>query len=72
MNNELIICILNKVFSWGTNYSKQLGQDTEDDYFEPTPLQSRHMDIRDTYAVSVGGQHALFVVGDEKPDKMED
>ena len=55
-----------KVFNWGTNYSKQLGQDTEDDYYVPTALNSRQMDLRDVYAVSIGGQHALFVASDEK------
>lgn len=61
-----------RVFSWGTNYSKQLGQDTEEDYLTPTPLQSKQMDVRDVYAVSVGGQHALFVAGEEKPQMEAD
>ena len=55
-----------KVFNWGTNYSKQLGQDTEDDYYVPTKLTSKQIDARDVYTVSIGGQHALFVVSDEK------
>ena len=61
-----------KVFSWGTNYSKQLGQDTEDDYFEPTPLVSRNMDARDIFSVSVGGQHAMFIASEEKPQNKMD
>jgi regulator of chromosome condensation len=60
-----------KVYNWGTNYSKQLGQDTEDDYFVPTLLQSKQLDARDCHSVSIGGQHALFVVGEEK-DKDSD
>jgi regulator of chromosome condensation len=56
-----------KVFNWGTNYSKQLGQDTEDDYFVPTPLNSKQLDKRAVYSVSVGGQHSLFIASDEKP-----
>lgn len=60
-----------KVFSWGTNYSKQLGQDTEDDYFEPTALVSRNMDVRHIYAVSVGGQHSMFIASEEKPSESK-
>lgn len=54
-----------KVYSWGSNYSKQLGQDTEDDYYVPTLVQSRHLDSREVYSVSVGGQHSLFTVSEE-------
>ena len=57
-----------KCYSWGTNYSKQLGQDTEDDYFVPTLLRSKNMDSRDVYTVSVGGQHSLFIVSEEKDE----
>jgi len=60
-----------KCFSWGTNYSKQLGQDTEDDYFVPTLIRSKNMDSRDVYTVSVGGQHSLFVVSDEKDEDSD-
>jgi regulator of chromosome condensation len=61
-----------KSYSWGTNYSKQLGQDTEEDYFVPTLIKSKNMDSRDVYTVSVGGQHSLFVVSDEKDDSDQD
>jgi regulator of chromosome condensation len=61
-----------KVFSWGTNYSKQLGQDTEDDYFVPTLLKSKQLDVRDGYLVSVGGQHSLLVAGEEKDEDESD
>jgi regulator of chromosome condensation len=54
-----------KVFNWGSNYSKQLGQDTEDDYYVPTLVQSRNLDSREVYSVSVGGQHSLFTVSEE-------
>ena len=57
-----------KCFSWGSNYSKQLGQDTEEDYFVPTLIRSKNMDSRDVYTVSVGGQHSLFIVSEEKDD----
>ena len=57
-----------KVYSWGTNYSKQLGQDTEDDYLTPTLVKSKNLDVRDAFAVSIGGQHTLFVVSDEKDE----
>ena len=61
-----------KCFSWGTNYSKQLGQDTEDDYYVPTLIKSKNMDSRDVYQVSVGGQHSLFVVSEEKDEDESD
>ncbi len=60
-----------KVYSWGTNYSKQLGQDTEEDYFVPTKVCSKQIDARDVYTVSIGGQHALFVVSDEKDEDSD-
>ena len=60
-----------KVYSWGSNYSKQLGQDTEDDYLSPKLINSKQLDVRDVFAVSIGGQHSLFVVSDEK-DEDED
>lgn len=55
-----------KAYSWGTNYSKQLGLDTEDDYLTPTQVASKQIDVRDVYTVSVGGQHTLYVVSEEK------
>ncbi|RNA13003.1 regulator of chromosome condensation isoform X2 [Brachionus plicatilis] len=55
-----------KAYCWGTNYSKQLGLDTEDDYLTPNKLASKQIDVRDVYTVSVGGQHTLFVVSEEK------
>lgn len=55
-----------KVFSWGSNYSKQLGHDNEDDYLQPERVCSKQIDCRDVYSVSVGGQHTLFIVSDEK------
>lgn len=55
-----------KVYSWGTNYSKQLGLDTEDDYLTPTKVTSKQLDVRDVFTVSVGGQHTLYVVSEEK------
>jgi len=55
-----------KCFSWGTNYSKQLGQDDEEDYYVPTLVKSKHLDSRENYAVSIGGQHSLFIVSEEK------
>ena len=55
-----------KCFSWGTNYSKQLGQDDEEDYYEPTLVKSKQFDARDVRAVSIGGQHSLFIVSEEK------
>jgi len=57
-----------KTYSWGSNYSKQLGQDTEEDYYVPTLVQSRHLDKRDVFTVSIGGQHSLIIVSDEKDD----
>ncbi|CAF0880162.1 unnamed protein product [Brachionus calyciflorus] len=57
-----------KVYSWGTNYSKQLGLDTEEDYLVPTLVASKQVDVRDVYTVSVGGQHALYVVSEEKDE----
>lgn len=60
-----------KTYSWGSNYTKQLGQDTEDDYFVPTKVSSRHLDQRDVYAVSIGGQHALIIVSDEKDEDSD-
>lgn len=60
-----------KTYSWGTNYSKQLGLDTEEDYLVPTLVASKQVDVRDVYTVSVGGQHALFIVSEEK-DEDED
>ena len=47
-----------------------MGQDTEDDYFVPTLLNSRQLETRDVYTVSIGGQHSLFIVSEEK-DKDE-
>ena len=64
--------VLSVVFNWGTNYSKQLGQDTEDDYFVPTLASSRNLDARDCYSVSVGGQHSLLIVSDEKDKEDSD
>lgn len=61
-----------KVLNWGTNYSKQLGQDTEDDYFVPTLLNSRQLETRDVYTVSIGGQHSLFIVSEEKDKDEQD
>lgn len=55
-----------KCFSWGTNYSKQLGQDDEEDYYEPTLVKSKQVDARDVRAVSIGGQHSLVLVSEEK------
>jgi alpha-tubulin suppressor-like RCC1 family protein len=55
-----------KSFSWGTNYSKQLGQDDEEDYYVPTLVKSKHLDSRENYAVSIGGQHSLLIVSEEK------
>jgi regulator of chromosome condensation len=55
-----------KVFSWGSNYSKQLGHDNEDDYLQPERVSSKQIDCRDVYSVSVGGQHTLFIASDEK------
>ena len=60
-----------KAYSWGTNYSKQLGLDSEDDYLVPTLVSSKQVDVRDVYTVSVGGQHSLYVVSEEK-DEDED
>jgi regulator of chromosome condensation len=60
-----------KCYSWGTNYSKQLGQDTEDDYFVPTLVNSKQLDVRDVYTVSVGGQHSLFVASEEKDEDSD-
>jgi regulator of chromosome condensation len=57
-----------KVYSWGTNYSKQLCQDTEDDYLEPTLVKSKNFDVRNVYMVDIGGQHSLFVASDEKDE----
>lgn len=54
-----------KAFSFGTNYSKQLGQDDEEDYYEPTLVKSKQLDMRNVYQVSVGGQHSLFIASDE-------
>ena len=52
-------------FSWGSNYSKQLCHDDEEDYLVPEKVQSKQVDIREVYGVSVGGQHTLFVMSDE-------
>ena len=60
-----------KVHCWGTNYSKQLGLDTEDDFLTPQLVKSKQLDVRDAYTVSIGGQHTLFVVSDEKDDDSE-
>jgi regulator of chromosome condensation len=54
-----------KCFSWGTNYSKQLGQDDEEDYYVPTLVKSKQLDSRQVYSVSIGGQHSLFIVSEE-------
>lgn len=54
-----------KCFSWGSNYSKQLGQDDEEDYYVPTQVKSKQIDCRNVYQVSIGGQHSLFIVSDE-------
>jgi len=54
-----------KCYSWGTNYSKQLGQDDEEDYYVPTLVKSKQLDQRNVYAVSIGGQHSLFAVSEE-------
>ena len=43
-----------------------MAQDTEDDYYVPTLINSKQLDIRDVYTVSIGGQHSLFIVGEEK------
>ena len=60
-----------KVYNWGTNYSKQLGQDEEEDYYSPTLLTSKQVDARDVYSVSIGGQHSLFIASDEKDDDSD-
>ena len=60
-----------KAFSWGTNYSKQLGQDSEEDYLTPTLVKSKQLDVRDVFTVSVGGQHSLFVVSEEKDEDSD-
>jgi regulator of chromosome condensation len=60
-----------KVYSWGTNYSKQLGQDTEEDFYKPTIVNSKQLNVRDVYSVSIGGQHTLFIAGEEK-DESDD
>jgi len=52
-------------FSWGTNYSKQLGQDDEEDYYTPTLVKSKQVDSRKVYQASIGGQHSLFIVSEE-------
>lgn len=52
-------------FSWGSNYSKQLCHDDEEDYWAPEKVQSKQVDIREVYDVSVGGQHTLFVMSEE-------
>lgn len=54
-----------KCLSWGTNYSRQLGQDDEEDYYVPTIVCSKQVDSRKVLAVSVGGQHSLFIMSDE-------
>jgi regulator of chromosome condensation len=55
-----------KAFSWGSNYSKQLCHDDEEDYWQPEIVSSKQADIRYVYEVSVGGQHTLFRMSDEK------
>ena len=55
-----------KAFSWGSNYSKQLCHDDDGDYWEPELVMSKQIDCRDVYKVSVGGQHTLFIVSEEK------
>ena len=60
-----------KAFSWGTNYSKQLGHDTEEDYLVPTLVKSKQLDVRDVYTVSVGGQHSLLVAGEDKSESSD-
>jgi alpha-tubulin suppressor-like RCC1 family protein len=54
-----------KVYSWGTNYSKQLGHDDEEDYWEPKQVSSKQVDVRNVYRASVGGQHTLFIMSEE-------
>lgn len=56
-------------FSWGSNYSKQLCHDDEEDYWTPVKVTSKQLDIRDVYSASVGGQHTLFVMSEEKEKK---
>jgi regulator of chromosome condensation len=54
-----------KAFSWGTNYSKQLCHDDEEDYWLPTLVSSKQVDVRNVYRASVGGQHTLFIMSEE-------
>ena len=56
-------------FSWGTNYSKQLCHDDEEDYWSPVKITSKQVDVRDVYTASVGGQHTLFLMSEEKEEK---
>lgn len=65
-NTSYAIDKFGKTYSWGTNYSKQLGQDDEEDYFVPTLVKSKQLDARSCYAVSIGGQHSLFIVSEEQ------
>ena len=53
-------------FSWGSNYSKQLCHDDEEDYWQPERVKSKQCEVRDVYEVSVGGQHSLFLMSEEK------
>ncbi len=55
-----------KAFSWGTNYSKQLCHDDEEDYWSPLKICSKQVDVRDVYTASVGGQHTLLIMSEEK------
>jgi regulator of chromosome condensation len=57
---------LGNAYSWGTNYSKQLCHDDEEDYWSPMKITSKQVDIRDVYTASVGGQHTLFLMSEEK------
>lgn len=64
-NVTIAISKSGKAYSWGTNYSKQLGLDTEDDYWVPTLVKSKQLDVREVFTASVGGQHSLLVAGEE-------
>ena len=64
-NTSYAIDSKGQCFSWGSNYSKQLGQDDEEDYYEPTLVKSKQIDSRKTYQASIGGQHSLIIVSDE-------
>ena len=37
-----------------------------EDYWSPMKITSKQVDIRDVYTASVGGQHTLFLMNEEK------